>query len=140
MARFESLIPYDLLSELKELYDNSEQIFGKMTQEAAKIVEKNVRNNMRKSFKDTSEIEKHLSISRVYRTADNSINTKVLFSGYMTNKAGKKVPVPLVVNAREYGTKSGEKKKPFFRRSFKEKEIERVMLQVQNKYIGDKDE
>ena len=56
----------------------------------------------------------------------------------MVNKAGKKVPVALVVNAREYGSKSGEKKKPFFRRSFNEKEIERVMLQVQKKYIGDK--
>lgn len=138
MARFEGLIPNDLLNELKNLCDDSEQIFGEMTQEAAKVVEKNVRNNIKKSFKDSSEIEKHLSISRVYRTSDNSINTKVLFSGYMVNKAGKKVPVALVVNAREYGSKSGEKKKPFFRRSFKEKEIERVMLQVQNKYIGDK--
>lgn len=138
MARFEGLIPNDLLNELKNLCDNSEQIFGEMTQEAAKIVGKNVRSNIKRSFKDSSEIEKHLSISRVYRTSDNSINTKVLFSGYMVNKAGKKVPVPLVVNAREYGSKSGEKKKPFFRRSFKEKEIERVMLQVQNKYIGDK--
>lgn len=138
MARFEGLIPNDLLNELKNLCDDSEQIFGEMTQEAAKVVEKNVRNNIKKSFKDSSEIEKHLSISRVYRTSDNSINTKVLFSGYMVNEAGKKVPVALVVNAREYGSKSGEKKKPFFRRSFKEKEIERVMLQVQNKYIGDK--
>lgn len=138
MARFEGLIPNDLLNELKSLCDNSEKIFGEMTQEAAKIVEKNVRSNIKRSFKNSSEIEKHLSISRVYRTSDNSINTKVLFSGYMVNKAGKKVPVPLVVNAREYGSKSGEKKKPFFRRSFKEKEIERVMLQVQNKYIGDK--
>lgn len=138
MASFDGLIPNDLLNELKNLCDDSEQIFGEMTQEAAKVVEKNVRNNIKKSFKDSSEIEKHLSISRVYRTSDNSINTKVLFSGYMVNKAGKKVPVPLVVNAREYGSKSGEKKKPFFRRSFKEKEIERVMLQVQDKYIGDK--
>ena len=31
----------------------------------------------------------------------------------MVNKQGKKVAVPLVVNAREYGTKSGEKKKLF---------------------------
>ena len=136
MAMFESLIPYDLLNELKELADNSETIFGEMTQEAAKVVEKNVRQNIKKSFKDSSEIEKHLSISRVYKTSNNSINTKVLFSGYMVNKQGKKVAVPLVVNAREYGTKSGEKKKPFFRKSFKEQEIEKVMLSVQDKYIG----
>ena len=35
MAMFESLIPYDLLNELKELADNSETIFGEMTHEAA---------------------------------------------------------------------------------------------------------
>ena len=57
MAMFESLIPYDLLNELKELADNSETIFGEMTQEAAKVVEKNVRQNIKKSFKDSSEIE-----------------------------------------------------------------------------------
>ena len=57
MAMFESLIPYDLLKELKELADNSETIFGEMTQEAAKVVEKNVRQNIKKSFKDSSEIE-----------------------------------------------------------------------------------
>lgn len=138
MASFESLIPYDLLNELKQICDNSENIFGEMTQEAAKKVESNVRKNIKRSFKDSTEIEKHLSISRVYKTSDNSINTKVLFSGYMVNKAGKKVPVPLVVNAREYGSKSGEKKKPFFRKSFKQKEIENIMLQVQEKYIGSK--
>jgi hypothetical protein len=37
--------------------------------------------------------------------------------------------------AREYGTSRGEAKKPFLRKSFKKKEIEQAMMQVQNKYI-----
>ena len=137
MARFESFIPYEVLQEIEKVIDNSETMFGEMTQEAAKQVEKNVRTNMKRSFKDVSELEKHLSISRVYKTSDGGINTKVLFSGYMTNKQGKYVPVPLVINAREYGTSSGEKKKPFFRKAFKAKEIEQIMKKVQGKYLGD---
>jgi hypothetical protein len=37
--------------------------------------------------------------------------------------------------AREYGTSSGERKKPFLRKSFKKTEIEQAMKQVQEKYI-----
>lgn len=139
MAMFDSLIPREVIEEIENISNNSEKIFGEMTQEAAKVVENNVRKNLKKSFKNSTGIEKHLSTSRVYRTSDGSINTKVLFSGYMKNSAGKEVPVPLVCNAREYGTKSGEKKKPFFRPAFKEKEIVSIMEKIQNKYIqGDK--
>ena len=45
------------------------------------------------------------------------------------------VPAPLVAIAREYGTSSGERKKPFFRKSFKKGEITDAMLKVQGKYI-----
>jgi hypothetical protein len=42
----------------------------------------------------------------------------------------------LIALAREYGTSSGEKKKPFLRKAFKKKElIEQAMLEVQNRYI-----
>lgn len=43
----------------------------------------------------------------------------------------KGIPVPLIVMAREYGTASGEKKVPFFRKSFKASAIEKAMLQRQ---------
>lgn len=46
------------------------------------------------------------------------------------------VPVPLIVIAREYGTSSGEKKKPFFRKSFKKTEIEQAMLRAQKYATG----
>ena len=44
-------------------------------------------------------------------------------------------PVPLIIIAREYGTSSGEKKKPFFRKSFNKKQIQDAMQKVQDKYI-----
>lgn len=136
MALFENTLPYDLIKEFESIENNTKKIFGEMTQEAAKHVENNVRKNMKRAFKDSSEIGKHLSVSKVYTTADRSINSKVLFAGYMFNKSGKKVAVPLVVNAREFGTIMGERKKPFFRKAFKESEITAKMLKVQDKYIG----
>lgn len=45
------------------------------------------------------------------------------------------IPVPLIVTAREFGTSSGEAKKPFFRKSFKKSEIEAEMKKVQEKYL-----
>ena len=47
----------------------------------------------------------------------------------------KGVPVPLICMAREYGTSHGEEKKPFFKQSFRKKEIEAAMLKVMEKYI-----
>ena len=46
------------------------------------------------------------------------------------------VPVALIAIAREYGTSSGEKKKPFFRKSFKKSEIEQAMLKAQKEASG----
>ena len=54
-----------------------------------------------------------------------------MFYGY--NDEG--VPIPLIAQAREYGTSRGEAKKPFFRKSFKKADIEQAMQKVQDKYI-----
>ena len=97
--------------------------------------------------------------------SDGGINRKIAFYGYKSTKNGKSfkitkqlkgqknkkkygvaipyketyeyegVPVPLIVAAREYGTSSGEKKKPFIRKSFKKSEIEAEMKKVQKKYL-----
>lgn len=46
------------------------------------------------------------------------------------------VPVPMIIIQREYGNdKTGEKKVPFVRPSFKKAQITRAMLKVQEKYI-----
>ncbi len=46
------------------------------------------------------------------------------------------VPVALIAIAREYGTSSGEAKKPFFRKSFRKDEIEQAMLKAQKEASG----
>ena len=56
-------------------------------------------------------------------------------TGVKTYSHNYGVPASLVAIAREYGTSSGEKKKPFFRRAFRKSEIESTMLKVQDKYI-----
>jgi hypothetical protein len=84
---------------------------------------------------------KGLKITKVYETpSDDGINVHVGFYGYdedskPTKRHPKGTPIPLIALAREYGTSSGEDKKPFFRQSFSKKEIEQAMLEVQNRYI-----
>ena len=46
------------------------------------------------------------------------------------------VPVALIAIAREYGTSMGEQKKPFFRKAFKQKEIEEAMWKAQREASG----
>ncbi len=136
MAKFKSEIPKELLDQLKTL----EQ--GKMVEEmvdaGATVVYENIKRNMTSAFEDTEELKKTLRRTKVYKTrADDGVNEKVAFYGYFINKQGKKVPAPLVVQAREYGTSRGEAKKPFIRRSFNKAQIERAMLDVQKEYIKD---
>ena len=132
MAKFKSELPNDLIKVFEDLETNCEDIFGEMCQAGAEVVYNKVKANMGKVFKSTKSLEKGLKITRVYKTpSDDGINVHVGFYGY--NEDG--VPIPLIAQAREYGTSSGEQKKPFFRMSFKKKEIEQAMQKVQDKYI-----
>ena len=132
MAKFQSELPNDLMKQLEDLTNKCEDVFGEMTKAGAEVVYKNIRSNMANAFKSTKSLDKGLKITKVYKTpSDDSINTHVGFYGY--TKDG--TPIPLIAMAREYGTSRGEAKKPFMRKSFKKKEIEQAMMQVQNKYI-----
>ena len=140
MAKFKSEIPNDIIKELEDLKENCTAIFGEMTKVGAEEVKKNVIQNMTKSFKTTKSLEKGLKITKTYKTSsDDGINTYIGFYGYDKDKKNKKypngVPIPLIAMAREYGTSRGEAKKPYFRKSFKKKDIEKVMKQIQDKYI-----
>ena len=85
-----------------------------------------------KVFKTTKSLQKGLKITKVYSTrSDDAVNVHVGFYGY--DEEG--VPIPLKALAREYGTSSGEEKKPFFRKSFSKKDIEQAMMEVQKRYI-----
>ena len=136
MAKFKSELPYELMKVFEDLETNCDEMFGEMCKAGAEVVYNNVRANMSKAFKSTRSLEKGLKITRVYKTpSDDGINVHVGFYGY--NEEG--VPIPLIAQAREYGTSRGgkehEKKKPFFRKSFKKKDIEQAMQAVQDKYI-----
>ena len=132
MARFDSELPRELLKQFEDLNTNCEDIFGEMVQAGGEVVLGLVKANMGKVFKSTDSLYQGLKKTRVYKTpSDDGINVHIGFYGY--NDKG--VPIPLIANAREYGTSRGEAKKPFFRKSFKKKDIESAMLKVQKKYI-----
>lgn len=132
MAKFKSELPYDLIKVFEDLETNCDEMFGEMCKAGAEVVYNNVQSNMKKVFRSTNSLEKGLRITKVYRTpSDDGINVHIGFYGY--NDEG--VPIPLIAQAREYGTSSGEAKKPFFRKSFKKKDIEQAMQTVQDKYI-----
>ena len=140
MAKFKAELPNDLIQQFDGLEKDCTDIFGEMVEAGARAVHKNVLTNMKKSFKNTAPLEKGLKITKIYKTpSDEGINVHIGFYGYDSDKVTKKhpqgVPIPLMAMAREYGTSSGERKKPFFRKSFKQAEIEQAMKQVQEKYI-----
>lgn len=140
MAKFQGEVPSELMKMFEDLETNCENIFGEMCKAGAETVYSKVQNNMEKAFADTKTLEKGLKITKVYKTpSDDGINVHIGFYGYNADKKTKKhpngVPIPLIAMAREYGTSSGEAKKPFFRKSFKKKDIEQAMKQVQDKYI-----
>ena len=135
MAKFQLELPTEELNEIKRLYDNADEIFGKMTKAGAEVVLNNIKANVPASFKG-SNIMKCLKITKSYKTPTNGgINTKVGFFGYFENKQGNRVPAPIVANVFEYG-RSDFTKRPFLRKSFRKAEIEQAMLEEQKRASG----
>ena len=136
MAKFSGEVPQEILQGIEQMNADADRMLEEMVGAGAKVVYRLVQGNMQKSFKSTKSLEKGLRMTKVYKTpSDDGINVHVGFYGY--NDEG--VPIPLIANAREYGTSSGEQKKPFFRKSFNKAQIEQAMLDVQSKYIKDSD-
>ena len=141
MAKFELQLPKEILQEIQKIQNNCDQIFGEMTKAGAEVVLSNVKANLPPSLKD-SDFANHIFLSRQYKTpSDDGINTKVMISGYFTNRNGVRTPAPLVANVFEYGrsaeSRSGEfQKRPFFRKSFKNAPIEAAMYAAQKKASG----
>ena len=132
MAKFQSELPNDLIKVFEDLETNCDEMLGEMCEAGAEVVYNNALSNMKKAFKSTRSLEKGLKVTKVYKTpSDDGINVHVGFYGYTEDG----VPIPLIAQAREYGTSKGEEKKPFFRKSFKKAQIEEAMQKVQDKYI-----
>lgn len=135
MAMFEYSLPNEVIKELEKIYKNTDKIFGGMTQAGAEVVLKNVKSNVPASWR-RSNIMNNIGITRVYKTpSDGGINTKVRISGYFVNHNGVRTPAPLVANVFEYGSTKFQKK-PFFRRSFRKKQIEKAMMDAQKNLSG----
>ena len=141
MAKFNAELPNDLMKVFEELETNAPIMMGEMCKAGATVVYDQVVSGLGKAFKSTESLLKGLKITKVYETpSDDSINVHIGFYGYdgvPTKQYPKGTPIPLEAMAREYGTSSGEKKKPFFRKSFSKKDIEQAMMEVQNRYIKD---
>ena len=141
MARFKAELPNELMKVFEELETNAPEMMGEMCQAGAEVVYKKVVNNIGKAFARTDKLLKGLKITKVYNTpSDDGINVHIGFYGYdkeskPTKRHPNGTPIPLIALAREYGTSSGEAKKPFFRKSFAKKDIEQAMMEVQNRYI-----
>ena len=142
MAKFNAELPNDLIKVFEDLETDAPIMMGEMCKAGAEVVYNKVVSGLGKAFKSTATLLKGLKITKVYNTpSDDGINVHIGFYGYNADKKTKAhpkgVPIPLIAMAREYGTSSGEDKKPFLRKSFAKKDIEAAMLEVQNRYIKD---
>lgn len=136
MARFEGGLPDDLIKLFTELEINTEQMLGEMVEAGAEVARANVWAKMPREFAAALTFD-NVILTRIYKTpSDDGINCQAMISGYFINKDGKETPAPLVANMFEYGSSKKEyPRKPFFRSSFNKGQIEKAMLQVQDKYI-----
>lgn len=139
MAKFKDELPNDLIKMFDELEIDAPIMMGEMCKAGASVVYKKAAAGVGKAFDKTESILKGLKTTKTYKTpSDDGINVHIGFYGYdgkPTKQYPKGTPIPLKAMAREYGTSSGEKKVPFFRKSFAKKDIENAMMEVQNKYI-----
>ena len=62
MAGFDLELPDDLVSNLKMITENTDEMFGRMTKAGADVVYKEVMNNMKSSFKSTKSLEKGFAV------------------------------------------------------------------------------
>lgn len=143
MARFKAELPAELMQVFEDMETNAPIMMGEMCQAGATVVYKKVVANIGKAFKKPDKLLKGLKVTKVYQTtSDDGINVHIGFYGYdkdskPTKRHPNGTPIPLIAMAREYGTSSGEAKRPFFRKSFSKKEIEQAMQEVQDRYIKD---
>lgn len=134
MARFDAVLPDKVMKEFRDVYENTDDIFGEMVKAGAEVAESNIIANLPEGIRN-SPMMGNLVMTKVYKTpTDDGINCKVMFSGYFTNEHGVRTPAPLVANVFEYGRSNAPfPKQPFLRKSFNKGQIEAAMLQAQKK-------
>lgn len=151
MAKFKMELPSEIMKDFQKVYDNADEIFGKMTRAGAEVVMNNV-----KASAPLTSMSGHVKLSKTYKTpSDDGINTKVYFSGYLPFKGNRKtfkrrgrsggsvytttkgIPADFLAQIYEYGRSTSPfPKKPFFRKSFKKAQIEKAMIKAQKQLSG----
>ena len=139
MAKVQAELPNDLIKVFDELETNADIMMGEMCKAGATVVYNKVVSGLGRAFENAGSLLNGLKVTKVYETpSDDGINVHIGFYGYdgePTKQYPKGTPIPLKAMAREYGTSRGEKKVPFFRKSFSKKDIEQAMKEVQDRYI-----
>lgn len=153
MAKFDAELPNDLMKQLNALNSGgADAMMDEMLTAAGEYVTGAVEVNARKVFKNPDTVtgnvfvkpqsrKSGLKLSKVYRVKkDYSKNIKIMFIGYKkgspkTQRFPKGTPIALIAIAREYGTSSGEARRPFFRPAFNKSKITEIMMMIQKKYI-----
>lgn len=137
MAKFNLELPEEIMKDFQRIYDDAEDIFGKMTKAGAQVAMSNMQANIPAGIRK-SNMMSCLKMTRTYKTpSDDGINTKVGFYGYFINENGERVPAPLVANVFEYGRSNAPfPKQPFLRRSFNKGAIRQAMLDAQRSASG----
>lgn len=131
MAKFKAELPKEIIGQFDTLYRDTDKMLEDMTKAGAEVAYKRIAATC------PPGLAKHVIKTRSYKTpSDDGINTKVMITGYFSNRHGQKVPAPLVANVFEYG-RSGKPftKQPFLRKAFNKGAITKAMLAVQDKYI-----
>ncbi len=138
MAKFDYDVDNGILKNIENMGRKAPEVIERMVDAGADAVLRNVRANMRSSYKSTRSLEAGLGKTKPFKTpSTDGIAVKVGFRGYSPTSRTKKfsngVPVPLIAIAREKGTKRGERAKPFFKKSFNRSMIEAEMRKVEPK-------
>lgn len=136
MAKFSGDLENGIIRNMERMAGGSERVMRQMVEAGADVALRDMRSNMRSSFKTTRSLEEGLGKTRVYKTpSDDGVAVKVGFSGYSRHRRGKfkstGVPVPLIASARDRGSRRGEMARPFFRKSFNKGKIMAAMKAVE---------
>lgn len=152
MASFKAVLPDAVMRDFKFIYDNTEEIFGEMTQAGAGVAMGSIKAGV-----PLPEMAGFVKLTRTYRTpSDGGINTKVYMSGYLpfkgnrssfdrrgrsgngtVYKTNKGIPVDFLGILYEYGRSNRPfPKKPFLRSAFGGGAIEEAMLEAQRRASG----
>ena len=130
MARFEMFVPEEIEKQLDKLYNDTPKIFGAMTKAGARIVADEL-----KATAPHPDIAANIKLTKIYETpSDGAINTKVLLVG---RTKVSNAPLALVANCFEYGRSNLPfPRKPFLRKAFDPRRIEKVMKDKQREMTG----